>query len=153
MSCIGCVLKYPLPKLTHRGRNKMTAIFQMTFSNAFSWMKIYELQLNFHWSLILSVQSTIFHHWFRQWLGRGQVASHCLNQWLLVYWCIYVSLSLNELKSGKCLRTVISRSWSYEVMNAWWQFCDVMLDHWTMVAMVLFCYETHSFGGYDQTGI
>ena len=27
-------------KLTHWGRDKMPAIFQKTFSNAFSWMKI-----------------------------------------------------------------------------------------------------------------
>ena len=27
--------------LTHWGRDKMAAIFQMTFSNAFSWMKMY----------------------------------------------------------------------------------------------------------------
>ena len=30
------------PALTHWGRDKMAAIFQATFSNAFSWMKIYE---------------------------------------------------------------------------------------------------------------
>ena len=37
--------------LTNWGRDKMAAIFQMTFSNAFSWMKIYEffikMSLNF----------------------------------------------------------------------------------------------------------
>ena len=33
--------------LTHWGRDKMAAIFQMTFSNAFSRMKIYEFWLRF----------------------------------------------------------------------------------------------------------
>ena len=35
--------------LTHWGQHKMAAIFQTTFSNAFSWMKMYELWLRFHW--------------------------------------------------------------------------------------------------------
>ena len=34
--------------LTHWGRDKMAAIFQTTFSNVFSWMKMYEFQLKFH---------------------------------------------------------------------------------------------------------
>ena len=50
--------------LTHWGWDKMAAIFQ-TFLNAFLWMKIYELQLRFHWSLFLRVQLSIFQHWFR----------------------------------------------------------------------------------------
>ena len=36
-----------------------------TFLNVFSSMKIFELQLQFHWSLLLGVQLTIFQHWFR----------------------------------------------------------------------------------------
>ena len=50
---------------THWGQNKMAAIFQTTFSNAFSWMKMYEFRLRFHWRLFLRVQLTIFLHWFR----------------------------------------------------------------------------------------
>ena len=37
--------------LTHWGRDKMAAIFQTTFSNAFSWMKMFKFRLRFHWSL------------------------------------------------------------------------------------------------------
>ena len=51
--------------LTHCGRDKMAASFQSTFSNEFSWMKMYEFRLTFHWSLFLRVQLTIFQHWFR----------------------------------------------------------------------------------------
>ena len=51
--------------LTHWGRDKMDAISQTTFSSAFSWMKIFEFWLIFHWSLFLRVQLTIFQHWFR----------------------------------------------------------------------------------------
>ena len=52
-------------ELTHWGRDKVDAISQTTFSSAFSWMKMFELRLKFHWSLFLRVQSTIFQHWFR----------------------------------------------------------------------------------------
>ena len=51
--------------LTHWGWDKMAAIFQTTFSNGFSWMKMHEFRLIFHWSLFLGVQLTIFQHWFR----------------------------------------------------------------------------------------
>ena len=34
--------------LTHRGRDKMDAIFQTTVSNAISWMKMFKLRLKFH---------------------------------------------------------------------------------------------------------
>ena len=42
---------YNISALTHWGRDKMAAIFQTTFSNWFSWMKMYELWLKYHWSL------------------------------------------------------------------------------------------------------
>ena len=51
--------------LTHWGRDKMVAIFQTTFSNGFSWKKMYEVRLKLHWSLFLKAQLTIFQHWFR----------------------------------------------------------------------------------------
>ena len=41
------------------------AISQTTFSNAFSWMKMNEFRLGYHWSSFLSFESTIFHNWFR----------------------------------------------------------------------------------------
>ena len=89
-----------LAVLTHWGRDKMAAVSQTTLSNAFSWVKMLEFRLRYHWSLFLRVQLT-FHHWFRQWLGAGQATSHYLNQWWLVYRRIYASLGLNELiRSG-----------------------------------------------------
>ena len=75
----------------------MAAIFQTTFWNWFSWMKMYKFRLSFHWSLFPRVQLTIFKHWFSQWLGAGQATSHNLNQLGLVYWRIYASLGLSEL--------------------------------------------------------
>ena len=91
--------KFPCKRhLTHWGRERMAAISHTTFLNAFSWMKIYEFRLKFHWSLFPRVQLTIFHYWFRQWLGADRVTSHYLNQWWLDYRRIYASLGLNELK-------------------------------------------------------
>ena len=51
---------------------QMDAISQTTFSNAFSWMKMFEFRLKFHWSLFPRVQLTILQQWFRYWLGRRQ---------------------------------------------------------------------------------
>ena len=51
--------------LTRWDRNKIAAIFQATFQNAFFWMKMYTFRLRFHWSMLLEVQSTIFQHWLR----------------------------------------------------------------------------------------
>ena len=43
-----------LPKpLKHWGWYKMAAVSQTTLSSAFSWMKILEFRLRFHWSLFL----------------------------------------------------------------------------------------------------
>ena len=44
--------------LTHCGRDKMAAVSQTTLSKAFSWMKILEFRLRFHWSLFLRSNST-----------------------------------------------------------------------------------------------
>ena len=41
---------------------KMAAIFH-TFSNAFSWMEMYKLQLRFRRNLFPMAQSTTFQHW------------------------------------------------------------------------------------------
>ena len=51
--------------LTYWGRDLIATISQTTFSNAFSWMKMYEFRLKFHESLFLSFELTIFSHWFR----------------------------------------------------------------------------------------
>ena len=45
--------------LTHWGQEKMAAISETESSNAFSWTKIYECQITFHWSLFLRVKLTI----------------------------------------------------------------------------------------------
>ena len=51
--------------LTQWGQDKVTPVSQTTPSNAFTWMKIFEFTLKFHWSLFLWIQLTISQHWFR----------------------------------------------------------------------------------------
>ena len=50
-----CSASVPLNTLRPR---QLGTISQTTFSNAFSWMKMFELRLRFHWSLILMIQLT-----------------------------------------------------------------------------------------------
>ena len=68
--------------LTHGGRDKMGTIFETTFSNGFSCMKMYEFRLRFQLSLFCRVPIIISEHWFSWWLGAKQVTIHYLNQ----YW-------------------------------------------------------------------
>ena len=68
VSVLGMSACYNKYHLTHWGRDKMADISQTTFSNAFSWMKTYEIPLSmlrFHWILLLWVELTAFQHWFR----------------------------------------------------------------------------------------
>ena len=75
------------------GRHFPDDIFNCIFFNKKVWISI-----KIHWSLLPRVKLTIFQHWFRWWLGASQATSHFLNQWWLIYWCIYASLGLNEFK-------------------------------------------------------
>ena len=67
-------------QLTLPPLDKMATISQKTFSNTFSWIKSFVFWFEFHWSLFLRVQLTIFQHCFRLWLGADQATSHYLNQ-------------------------------------------------------------------------
>ena len=109
----------------------MDAISQTTFWSAFSWIKMSSFLLKFHWSLFLTFQLTIFQHCFRYWLGAVQATSHYLNQWWLVYWRIYASLDLNELKVWYLLHSLYTililgnLLWNCSQVNAaeprWWK--------------------------------
>ena len=72
--------KHVCPSVKWTPLDKMVAILQTIFSNAFSRMKSFVYWLKFHWRLFLRVQFTISQHWFRWWLGAGQAPSHYLNQ-------------------------------------------------------------------------
>ena len=63
--------------LTHLTLDKMAAILQTIFSDAFSWMKSFVFWLKFLWCLFLMIQLTIIQYWL---LGAEQATSHYLNQ-------------------------------------------------------------------------
>ena len=44
----------------------MAAVSQTRLSNSFSWMKIVEFRLKFHWNLFHRVQLTVFHHYYKK---------------------------------------------------------------------------------------
>ena len=123
-------------ELTYWGRKKMAAICQTTFSNAFSWMRMYEFRLKFHWNLFHRVQLTISQHWFRWWLGAGQATSQCLNQCWLVYWCINASLGLNVLtvSSHNRLGQVLA-SWECVILPKTWVKWEPLLTHWLLTGV------------------
>ena len=77
-------------RLRQNGCHFLNDIFKGIFLNENVWISI-KISLNF-------VPRGLIKHWFRKWLGAGQVTNHYLNQWWFVYWRIYASLGLNELK-------------------------------------------------------
>ena len=83
--------------LIHNGRDKMLDIVRTTFSNAFSWMKMYGFRLRFHWSFFPNGPINNISALVQIMVVADQAANHHLNQWCLVYWRIYASLGLNEL--------------------------------------------------------
>ena len=56
-----------VPCLLHTRQSSLYdySILQTTFSNVFSWMKMWEFRLLSHRSLFQRIQFTIFHHWLR----------------------------------------------------------------------------------------
>ena len=87
-------LSYSLINITHWDRDKIDAISQTTFSDAFSWMKMCEFLLRFHWSLFPRIQYCS--------IGSDNGLVPARRQaiiWTndLVYQRIYASLGLNEL--------------------------------------------------------
>ena len=122
--------------LTHWVQDKMAAIFQTTFLNAFSWMKMYDFILIFHSSLFQRVQLIILQLWF----SANQVRTHYLNQWWLIYWHIYGSLSLNELKPSDAIWRHRTGSALAQVMAC----CLVASSHyenqfWLIISEVFWC--------------
>ena len=123
--------------LTHWGRDKMATISQTTFSNAFSWMKMYEFRLKFHWSLSLGVKVTIFQHWFRYGLApsRRQTVSWT-NDVILTHICVtqphwvntsaYNILTHWSLVAQQCIKdfVIINSLWPCDAISIWIYHCN-----------------------------
>ena len=78
-------------------RDRITAILQMSHSNALSWMKMLEFRLKFNRSLFLLIQLRIFQHWFRWRFGAFQETIHFCKLWWWNHRRIYTSRGLNSL--------------------------------------------------------
>ena len=77
--------------LAHWGWDEIYAILQMTYSNAFSLMKMYWFWLNSWWNSFWRAQLTIFKHCFREWLGTDQATSHNLLMMIILLMHIWVT--------------------------------------------------------------
>ena len=78
------------------GRHFPDDISKCIFLNKNVWIPLKNLFLGF--------DLTIFQHWFRSWLNADQATSYYLNQWWLLYWRIYTSLNLNEMRSSRIMK-------------------------------------------------
>ena len=103
--------------LTHWGPDKMVAILQTTFSNTFSWMEM------FWFPLIFQVYSE-GSNW--QYISIGLDNGLAPNRrqaiiWTndgLIYWCIYASLGLNELRFAGTSITKTTKICYFKINNA-----------------------------------
>ena len=79
------ITKYSSP---HWYLNKMATILQTTFSNVFSWRKMFVFWLKFHCSLFLLVQQIISQNWFRYCCSvpNGQQAITWTNDDQVLWW-------------------------------------------------------------------
>ena len=103
----------------------MADISQVTFSNAFSWMKMFEFRFKFYWIVFLGVELTI-NYWFRYWLGAEQATGHYLNQWLhslLMHLCVTRPQWVKELTHHHIgllwYIAKLARHWCYAMNNCW----------------------------------
>ena len=110
--------------LSDWGQYKMVTISQTTFSNTFSWMKMYEFRLRFHWILFLRVQSTIFQHW--------SSPSHHLTKWRLIYRRIYASTQRVDSNAG-VLISIIKRTQCFHLPITYQKLmlltCSILIPH------------------------
>ena len=90
--------------LSHWGWDKMAAISLTTFSNAFSWIKMYEFSLRFHWNLFLRVQFT----------GDKPLSEPMMVN-LLTHLCVTQPQCVNNIGDG------------HGVLN----FCILHIEHYT----------------------
>ena len=122
--------------LSHWGRDKIVAILQSSFSNAFSWIKMFGFGFKFHWSFYHRVQLTISRHGLDNGLMTIRCQAIILTNSGLVYWRIYASVGLDEL-SVPWRRTDRSSTPSASYMRQWTEFGarplpETRLINWTI---------------------
>ena len=81
-----------LMTLTYWSWDKMAALLQTTFSNAFSGMKMYEFRLQFHWSLFLRGPIKNSRIWSYDGLALTMRQAIVLTNDGIVYWRIFLNV-------------------------------------------------------------
>ena len=87
--------------LLHWGQENVAAIFPMTFSNAFCWMKMFQFRTKYHWNLFMRVHLIENTPALVQIMGLHQKLLQAII-WIsdgIVYGRIYASLDLDELSN------------------------------------------------------
>ena len=82
--------------LTHWDRDKMADISQTTYSNALSWMKMFEFRKQFDWGLFLRIQVTIIQYCLKQWLGAEQTTVMASVGWPQLIDTVWYRTSLHR---------------------------------------------------------
>ena len=116
------------PILTHLFLDKMAAISQTMFLNAFSWMKSFVLRFEFHWGLFLRAQLAMVS------IGSGNGLVPNRRQAITwtnvepVHWRIYAALGGDEFKADvgpPCVVNIMPRSWPGDNRSRTWRGHDV----------------------------
>ena len=81
-----------LDNISHWGWDKMAAIFQTTYSNAFSWIKMYEFRLRFHWNFFIMFELIIFHRWVQK-MAWHQPGDRPLSEPMMVRSLMYICVT------------------------------------------------------------
>ena len=106
-------------------------IFKCIFFNENAWISL-KISLKF----VPKVRMNNILYWIRQGFGADQATSHYLNQWWLVYWHIYESLSLNELELSGSLWWMHEERNLLRPVTEYRLFCHVELMgvacHWNL---------------------
>ena len=114
----------------------MADILQITFSNAFSAMKIAVFWLKSHWNMFQKAQLRMVLHRFKQWLGTWQATSHYLNQWwpsLVTHICISWPQWFKSLAPGGCdsnFKSIIFIIQSSSLSGEWHRSSLMRNQHW-----------------------
>ena len=132
----------------------MAAILQTLFSNAFSWMKMYEFRLRFHWSLFLKLELTALVQimaWHRPGLVGAKPLSEPMIVSLLTHICVTWPQWVNSLAPVRFewnSREVIFKLIS--VIDSWITSCEIALrcmsldltdDKSRLVQVMSSCYQ------------
>ena len=92
---------------------------------------MYKFPSRFHWSLFPRVQSTIFQHWFRQWLGAVSVTKQPSSQpnqsdsnvgWASLYCCLgklHTTEPAQHQTNGLCA----AGWWAARLCVIWFRLC------------------------------